>query len=53
MKKTLLLPVFMLLTIVLSAQQFPFQNPDLSFEERARDLIMKARAHWFEDEQAS
>lgn len=41
MKKTLLLSVFMLLTLVLSAQQYPFQNPDLSSEERARDLISR------------
>ncbi|MFO7369231.1 MAG: xylan 1,4-beta-xylosidase [Bacteroidales bacterium] len=41
MKRTLLLYVFMLLTVVLSAQQYPFQNPDLSSEERARDLISR------------
>ncbi|MBN1144462.1 MAG: glycoside hydrolase family 3 C-terminal domain-containing protein [Bacteroidales bacterium] len=41
MKKTLLLSLCALLTVVLSAQQYPFQNPDLSSEERARDLISR------------
>jgi beta-glucosidase len=41
MKKTLVLFLCMLLTVVLSAQQYPFQNPDLSSEERARDLISR------------
>ncbi|MBN2820904.1 MAG: glycoside hydrolase family 3 C-terminal domain-containing protein [Bacteroidales bacterium] len=39
-KKTLLILLF-LITIKLSAQEFPFQNPELSSEERAKDLISR------------
>ncbi len=41
MRKTLLLSVCMVVTVLLSAQQYPFQNPNLSSEERARDLISR------------
>ncbi len=40
-KKILLLVSGMLLTSCIWAQQYPFQNPDLSSEERAKDLISR------------
>lgn len=41
MKKRLLLAVCLILTIGLWAQQFPYQNPKLSSEERAKDLMSR------------
>ncbi len=41
MKKKFISIVFFLLTITLSAQQYPFQNASLSSEERAKDLISR------------
>ncbi len=41
MKRTIILSVCLLISVMLSAQQYPFQNPDLSFEDRARDLISR------------
>lgn len=39
MKKILILAVSFLLSVGLWAQQFPFQNPKLSPEERTQDLL--------------
>jgi beta-glucosidase len=39
MRKILLFPLFILCAINLSAQTLPYQNPNLSSEERAKDLI--------------
>lgn len=39
MKKILCIAISLLLTVGLWAQQFPFQNPKLSPEERAQDLL--------------
>ena len=41
MKRNFLLCVCILFSIFLSAQQYPFQNPNLSSEERANDLISR------------
>jgi beta-glucosidase len=41
MKKEFISIVFFLLTITLSAQQYPFQNASLSSEERAKDLLSR------------
>ncbi len=41
MKKISLLTICMMLTWVMFAQQYPFQNPKLTSEERARDLISR------------
>jgi len=41
MKKEFISLVFFLLTITLSAQQYPFQNASLSSEERAKDLLSR------------
>lgn len=41
MKKISLLTICMMWTFVMFAQQYPFQNPQLSSEERARDLISR------------
>ncbi len=41
MKKISLLTICMMWTWVMFAQQYPFQNPQLSSEERARDLISR------------
>jgi beta-glucosidase len=41
MKRNLVLIVCIFYAIGLSGQQFPFQNPDLSSEERAKDLISR------------
>ena len=41
MKNCFLLFVILLLVHSLSAQQYPYQNPNLSFEERAKDLISR------------
>ena len=41
MKKEFISLVFFLLTIALSAQQYPFQNASLSSEERAKDLLSR------------
>ena len=41
MKKKFLFAAGILLTVSLWAQQFPFQNPDLSSGERAKDLISR------------
>src|SRR5664279_3625610 len=41
MKKSLLLVVYLLFTLGLWAQQYPYQNPKLSSEERAKDLISR------------
>jgi beta-glucosidase len=41
MKKEFISLVFFLLTITLSAQQYPFQNVSLSSEERAKDLLSR------------
>ena len=41
MKKGLLIAICLLLTINLWAQQLPYQNPNLSSEERAKDLITR------------
>jgi beta-glucosidase len=41
MKTTLLITVCILLTANLLGQQYPFQNPGLSSEERAKDLISR------------
>lgn len=41
MKKILLTTVCLLLSICLWAQQFPYQNHNLSAEERAKDLISR------------
>ena len=40
-KRTVSMLLFVLLTGTLFAQQYPFQNPNLSFEERAEDLISR------------
>ncbi|HEX2920540.1 MAG TPA: xylan 1,4-beta-xylosidase [Bacteroidales bacterium] len=41
MKKVLLFIISMFLAVSLKCQQFPFQNPSLSSEERAKDLISR------------
>ncbi len=41
LKKSFLLLLAFILSAGLYAQQYPFQNPNLSFEERARDLISR------------
>jgi beta-glucosidase len=41
MKKIILVAACLLFTINLWAQQFPYQNPKLSSEERAKDLISR------------
>jgi beta-glucosidase len=41
MNKKLLLAIFVLLAANLWAQQYPFRNPELSSEERAKDLISR------------
>jgi len=41
MKKTLFITLGIILTSSLLGQQYPFQNPGLSAEERARDLISR------------
>jgi beta-glucosidase len=41
MKKVLFITLGLILTSSLLGQQFPFQNPDLSSEERAKDLITR------------
>ena len=41
MKKTLFITLGFILTSSLLGQQFPFQNPGLSSEERAKDLITR------------
>ncbi len=41
MKQGLLIAMILISTISLRAQQFPFQNPKLSSEERAKDLISR------------
>src|SRR3989304_8761620 len=41
MRNKLLLVVSILLTVNLFGQQYPFQNPNLSSEERAKDLISR------------
>jgi len=41
MKKRFLLAAFLLFTVGLWAQQYPYQNPKLSSEERAKDLISR------------
>lgn len=38
---TLLMVLFLCFARTLCAQQYPYQNPDLSFEERAKDLISR------------
>ena len=41
MKKCLFIVLGVILTASILGQQYPFQNPDLSSEERARDLISR------------
>ncbi len=41
MKKPVLIAISFLFTITLWGQQYPFQNPELSSEERAEDLISR------------
>ena len=41
MKKSLLIAISLIITANLWAQQYPFQNPNLSSEERAKDLITR------------
>ena len=41
MKKPLLIVLSVFLAVNLWAQQYPFQNPNLSSEERAKDLISR------------
>lgn len=41
MKKRILVAVCLLLSVSLWAQQYPYQNPKLSSEERAKDLISR------------
>ena len=41
MKKAIFITLGLILTSVLYGQQYPFQNPGLSSEERARDLIFR------------
>jgi beta-glucosidase len=41
MKQIVFITLGLLLTIVLRAQQYPYQNPNLSSEERAKDLISR------------
>jgi beta-glucosidase len=41
MKKIVLIPICFLFAISLRAQQLPYQNPDLSSEERAKDLVSR------------
>jgi beta-glucosidase len=41
MKKIVFITISLLLTFGLKAQQYPFQNPNLSSEERAKDLISR------------
>ncbi len=40
-KKNIITVVTLMLTIHVSSQEFPFRNPNLSSEERARDLITR------------
>jgi beta-glucosidase len=40
-KRALLMVLLALFVSTLNAQQYPFQNPDLSFEERAKDLVSR------------
>ena len=40
-KKGLYITTFVILSVGVRAQQLPFQNPHLSFEERAKDLISR------------
>ena len=42
LKKWLLGAAMLMLAVNSYAQQYPFQNPELSFKERAKDLISKA-----------
>src|ERR1035437_10102034 len=41
MKKGILIAISFLFTISLWAQQLPYQNPELSSQERAKDLISR------------
>jgi beta-glucosidase len=41
MKKIVFITISLLLTLGLRAQQYPFQDPSLSSEERAKDLISR------------
>ncbi len=41
MKKRILLAAYLLFSISLWAQQYPYQNPKLSSEERAKDLLSR------------
>ena len=41
MKERILVAVFLLLSVSLWAQQYPYQNPKLSSEERAKDLTSR------------
>ncbi len=41
MKKRILLAAYLLLSFGLWAQQYPYQNPKLSSEERAKDLVSR------------
>lgn len=41
MKNRLFLIVALLLSMAVNGQMLPYQNPDLSFEERAKDLISR------------
>ncbi len=41
MKRSVLLAIGLLFTLGLLAQQFPYQNPKLSSEDRAKDLISR------------
>src|SRR5512138_2956282 len=41
MKHSLVLALCLIISGGLWAQQYPFQNPDLSFEDRAKDLISR------------
>ncbi len=41
MKKSLFITLGLILTLSLFGQQFPFQNPGLSSQERAKDLITR------------
>ena len=41
MKNLLIIATGFLLALNLSGQQYPYQNPDLSSEERAKDLISR------------
>jgi beta-glucosidase len=41
MKHALILALSLIISSCLWGQQYPFQNPDLTFEERAKDLISR------------